>query len=315
MPEISVIICTYNPDRALLRQVVNAIAPQLESTNAELILIDNNSANPVRKEELGAASHKVQINQEKRQGLAFARAKGIALSNSNLLVFVDDDNVIDPEYLKSCLNTATGDPSLGVVAGRSTGAFSRAPGRAIRPHLERYAVRDLGDEMLYLSGKQWGLGEPYGAGMMVRKEIADAFVELIKRNGDHFQLGRNGDSLASGEDTLFSRLACKLGFRVAYDPKLHLTHVISPKRLTLGYLLRLLEAQAASHAVLESICGRCAPKPNWPLPVVIFLRFCSRLINQGPCDAFTSIWLDRGELYASRKIRKYGLQFTLDLDS
>lgn len=297
-PVLSVILCTYNPNRAVLDEAIASIARQQDAPAFEFILVDNNSSPALDAARLAPlpAAARPRLVIEPRQGLSFARSRGIAEAGAGLLCFIDDDNVLDPGYLASAARIGAEHPELGAFAGRAIGRFGRAPSWLHRRHIARYAVRDHGPEPIHGSGARWGPWEPIGAGLVVRSDIAGHFRAMVEASEDAAGLGRTGRSLASGEDSLISRIADRLGYEVGYRPELSLEHIIAPGRLSLRYLLGLVEAQARSQVVLDRICARSAPPPppRWRQPDLLARRFVSRIRTPGLDEAITHIWWDRG---------------------
>src|SRR5829696_8579496 len=102
MPKLSVVICTYNPDDKIFGQcLAGIIAASKRLAPNEILIIDNNSAEPVRSKEfvrdfiVQVSSAKV-INETK-QGLTPARLRGIKETSGDLIIFIDDDNFIDED--------------------------------------------------------------------------------------------------------------------------------------------------------------------------------------------------------------------------
>ena len=99
--KMSVVVCTHNPHEERLGRVMESLREQtLGRGEWELLLIDNAS-----KERLSgrvdlswhpAGRHIV----EEELGLTPARLRGIAESRGELLVWVDDDNVLNRIYLE-----------------------------------------------------------------------------------------------------------------------------------------------------------------------------------------------------------------------
>src|SRR5262245_61510732 len=121
MNELSVIICSHNPRRDYLRRVIDALRNQnLSKDRWELLLVDNASdASLARAWDLSwhaNARHAV----ETEIGLASARMRGIREASSDLLVFVDDDNVLNPDYLSEALRIKSEWPMLGVWGSGAT---------------------------------------------------------------------------------------------------------------------------------------------------------------------------------------------------
>src|SRR5450631_1561319 len=99
--EISVIICTHNPRPHYLSRVLAALRSQtLPMEQWELLVIDNASQEPLTADTWDLSWHpRARLIREDELGLAPARMRGMRESLAELLVFVDDDNILDPSYL------------------------------------------------------------------------------------------------------------------------------------------------------------------------------------------------------------------------
>src|SRR5208337_1906590 len=98
--KISLILCTHNPRMDYLQRVLGALRGQsLSKSEWELLVIDNRSTDPLAQR-LDLCWHPHgQVVREELVGLALARLCGIDHSRGEIIVFVDDDNVLDPAYL------------------------------------------------------------------------------------------------------------------------------------------------------------------------------------------------------------------------
>src|SRR5712691_6902938 len=97
----SVIICTHNPRMDYLARVLTALKEQTRSKELwELLFIDNASDEPLAGRVYLSWQPNAKHVRETAIGLTSARIRGINESRGNLLVFVDDDNVLDRDYLE-----------------------------------------------------------------------------------------------------------------------------------------------------------------------------------------------------------------------
>src|SRR5688572_23051795 len=132
MMKLSVIICTYNPDKAIFKKCLDQIAEASKQfTPFEIIIVDNNSTIPISSHDyinsfLGSWSM-ARIVIEEKQGLTPARLRGITESNGDLLIFVDDDNFIDSDYFARAAEISTTYPFIGAFSGRVTLTYDREP--------------------------------------------------------------------------------------------------------------------------------------------------------------------------------------------
>src|SRR4051812_10076048 len=95
--KLTVAVCTYNPDRQLLLRAVGAIVSQLPSS-AELLVIDNNSS-PSLAETRALDGYPLRLIRESRQGLTAARERAIEDATGDVILFADDDNILENGYL------------------------------------------------------------------------------------------------------------------------------------------------------------------------------------------------------------------------
>jgi len=98
--------------------------------------------------------------------------------------------------------------------------------------------------------------EPYGAGMWVRRVVAEHYRQVIARRPEQIYLDRVGGKLLGGGDTELCRCAYALGLGVGIFRALRLTHIIPRSRLEESYLLELVESMTYSHTLLSYFAGR-----------------------------------------------------------
>jgi glycosyltransferase involved in cell wall biosynthesis len=176
---------------------------------------------------------------EPRLGLTAARCTGISAARGEAIVFVDDDTVLDEDYLERAGELLRREKHVGAAGGRIAGEFEIPVESWMLEALGNLAIRNFGDRpiraLIYDEPGPW---EPCGAGMVIRTVIAQSYSEEALTSEGH-RTDRVGSSLSSGGDTELARTACDLGFYLAYEPTLRLTHLIPKERLTLGYLARI----------------------------------------------------------------------------
>lgn len=235
---ISVVLPTHNPDPARLPRVLDSLARQtLNPEYWELVLVDNASVSPVTlNAPLLQAKIRHQVVVESHPGLTFARLRGLSESRAPLCVFVDDDNVLAPDYLENACTLMESNPSLGALGGRSIPEFERQPEPWMGEFHGLLALRDLGDKPLLASwNHEYPECAPIGAGMVLRREAARAWLE----SSPSHLTDRRGKELSSGGDNDIVLCLLKAGWKVAYEPSLVLTHLIPANRLEPDYLARL----------------------------------------------------------------------------
>ena len=117
--KISVIRCSHNPRMDYLQRTLGTLRSQTPPmTDWELLLVDNRSDDPLDGRVSLTWQPAGRIVREDKLELAKARMHGIAESCGDLIVFADDDNLLQPDYLVQCQGIADPRPKLGVWGAR-----------------------------------------------------------------------------------------------------------------------------------------------------------------------------------------------------
>jgi glycosyltransferase involved in cell wall biosynthesis len=250
--DISVVVCTRNPRPDYLRRVLEALRQQTLSTNRwELLVVDNASDDPLHARVDLSWHPRGRCVREAACGLTPARVRGIVESRANLLAFIDDDNVAGPDFLEVAVRTVARFPYLGAFGpGLLEPEFEVQPTAMIRPYVRLLAIRAT-PAPLYSTDAADPRAIPWGAGLIVRRSVAEAWLSLIEKLDITAMLGRSGDRLFSGEDDLFSWAAVSTGMGFGIYPDLRVTHLIAGPRVSERYLLRLAHDHALSHGILR----------------------------------------------------------------
>jgi glycosyltransferase involved in cell wall biosynthesis len=270
---ISVIIPTRNPHPGRLAQALEGLATQtLPSSDWEVVLVDNGSDTPQTDTALAGLPVETRVIREPSIGLTPARLAGINAAHGDVLVFVDDDNILDRSYLTAVADSFAARPSLGAAGGPVVPLWEAPPPKWTQEFHSLLALRDLGPEVrIALAGGKahWPEFAPVGAGLAVRRSHAAAYAVAVQRDPRRRRLDRNGGSLASGGDNDLVFTCLRAGGQVAYLPELKLTHLIPSGRLECAYLCRLNRAIQRSWVSVLNIHGiRPWPGiPRWSLPI------------------------------------------------
>ena len=273
MPKLTVIICSHNPREDYLRRTLGSLRSQtLPKNEWELLLIDNASLSPLAKTwDLSWQANGRHV-VESQLGLAAARVRGIKESGSDLLVFVDDDNILNESYLARALEIKVRWPILGAWgSGAISPEFELEPATDLKDLVRFLAIRET-DKPCWSNVYPCRGAIPWGAGLCVRKTVADAYSRA-NSEGAILITGRQGVSLSAGDDNEIAYLACRLGLGMGVFPKLKLTHLIPKKRVSRNHLLKLVEGAEASDVLLEYKWeGYLPPSPFRPRGILSILK-------------------------------------------
>jgi len=159
------------------------------------------------------------------------------------MCIVDDDNWLAPDYVQNGFDILESHPEVGLLGGRTTGAFEVEPPAWFPQYQHYYAV---GTPVLYDGDVPRPVDdgpvvdfELWGAGLFVRRSI---WEEMTKLNFESLLSGRKGKDLVAGEDHELCYVARLLGYTLWYSSSLSLVHFMTKARLTTKYRDQLLRA-------------------------------------------------------------------------
>lgn len=234
---VSIVVCTLNPNERYLVRCLDAIASQLpHGGRVECLIVDNGSETPVA-DLASVRGRDVRIVREERPGLTAARARGVAEAQYEVLIFVDDDNVLASDYVSAAC-TLFADLRIGALSGAVLPEYETPPPSWFLRFEEAIAVRRLPPDHLHLTAvPAFTSFFPIGAGLCIRRDVLRRYFAEYS-DAQRIE-GRIGDSLSSGEDIDIALAAIRWGFLVGSSGSLRLTHIIPPRRTTVRYVAAL----------------------------------------------------------------------------
>lgn len=233
---LSVILCTYNRDRYIYPVLQSIAQGDLPYADYEIVFVNNNSTDNTEAECRRFQADHPDINLrycvESLQGLSHARNCGIRNAQGDILVYVDDDALVNPQYLSTYADFFQRNPHAVAAGGPILPQYDGCE----EPSWMSHYTRQLVTGKLYLGEKEREFSKgayPGGGNAAYRKSVFDA-VGLFNTD-----LGRKGNSLIGAEEKdLFDKMTSR-GMRFYYLPTAILYHLIPPKKLTKDYFDRL----------------------------------------------------------------------------
>lgn len=267
--DISVIICSHRPRADFLDETLRGLMAQtLDRAEWELLCIDNANPEPLAGKVDLRWHPRGRLLVEPRLGLTRARLLGIREAQGDLLVFVDDDNVLAPNYLTCATEISREWTKLGAWGGQCLPRYEAEPDPVLRKYLPMLGIRELKRDV-WSNLPIWQTA-PIGAGMCVRREVARSYAGRVAQDENRARLGRIGGQLFSGEDYDLVYSAHELGLGSGVFTRLRLTHLIAAHRVTPEYLARLCEGTFYSNALVNHFCGLPPERTGWTRRLIAF---------------------------------------------
>lgn len=237
MIKIAVAIPVYNPPPEHIGPTLDALRVQtLPLAEWELVLVDNRSRVPVPAN-LAAWHPHGKVIREETPGLVAARAAGFTHTTADVIVVVDQDNVLAPDFLEAALRIGREYPQLGTWGGVITARFER-PELAPPPGLFSLLTLRSAERDLWSNDPDHHDSTPWGAGLCVRRSVADTYLAALRRDPRKGKLDLCGDKRLAGGDTDLCYTGCDMGLGKGVFRALKLEHLIPAERCTSAYLCK-----------------------------------------------------------------------------
>jgi glycosyltransferase involved in cell wall biosynthesis len=248
----SIIICTYNPDFAIFTRLLNAVVSFTKNNSPafEVIVVDNNSQIPVsginEVKHLQRAVTDVTLITEKIPGLTAARIAGIQQAKYDWIIFFDDDNEPNADYLNVAITAIRQYPETGAW-GPGTIEVEYTEEHDVWLDTKKHLFQLRKEEKtLFATKKSWQPCYPYGTGLIIKKTIADAYAMKIK-SGRYTLSDRRGKSLSSGGDVQLVLTGIQMGYGAGIVAGLALSHLINSLKSNFFYLRKLQYGTASAY--------------------------------------------------------------------
>ena len=186
-------------------------------------------------------------------------------------MFVDDDNVLDLDFLETALRIGRERLFLGSWSGQCRPEFEQPLPDWTRRYWGNLVIRQF-ERDVWSNLPRLPDTMPCGAGLCVRRAAAEHYLLLHESGKRSFQFDRIGNSLLSGGDNDLAACACDIGLGIGLIASLRLTHLIPQVRLTEAYLTRLLEGITLTTTVLDSERGLVRVQRGFAGDVADFVR-------------------------------------------
>jgi glycosyltransferase involved in cell wall biosynthesis len=272
--DVTVAICTWNRARLLdatLAELCKMRVP--DGLDWEVVVVDNNSTDTTPSVvESYVGRLPIRRVVEPVAGIANARNCALRSARADLLLFTDDDVLVDDEWLNAYVEAARRWPDAGYFGGIITPWYELEPPSWIRENAEDLGpivgVRHLGATERVLGPDE----PPFGANVAFRRKA------FSTQRYDP-RLGRTRDDQVNGEDTTYARGLAAAGFQGVYVPSAKIKHYFVASRMTLAYVRAY--SVGAGRTEVRLVDPGADRVPRWVYRVLVesyVEYFCRRLI-------------------------------------
>jgi glycosyltransferase involved in cell wall biosynthesis len=234
--KIDLVVCTWNRAhqlKATLDSVTRLVVPY--QCQLRIIVVDNNSTDGTAEvlddfaKEKFFDRHRFLRLREIRQGHTYARNTAIEHADSDLMLWTDDDVIVDPFWVKSMVEFANAARDIAFFGGPIIAELRPACPEWVSQNWDVlkgcFADRQLGDERMVFSVDRL----PYGANFAVRTPLQVQFPFDV-------ELGRRGDQVMGEDELDVMRRWIAAGYKGCWVPDAKVVHVIDSPRITPEYV-------------------------------------------------------------------------------
>ncbi len=239
--KVTVAIPTYNRADFLRQTLAGLVAQQFPRDHYEVLVIDNNSRDHTR--EIVAAfkdCHPApRYVLETKQGLDYARNRAIAEARGEIILFGDDDILVQPDWIAQMAVPLIADAAarrIGAVGGEVIPVFPDGLPDWVREWHAPLAFRaDTGP----LPAKHCPMGANLALPAWVFEQLGPFHTALDRAAGNYF----------SGGDSEMVRRVRQAGLEVWFAPDAAVKHQMPASRTTFRYAARHAFDSARSRVI------------------------------------------------------------------
>ena len=296
---LSITICTYNRLEYLKKCLTSILDQTQGSQIIEINIIDNNSTDNTKNYIAERQKEFPEINYyiEKKQGISHARNLSFKVCKGDFLAFVDDDAVINKNWLESLLNELKTQNQNIVYGGPIYPKFETEPEKWID---KNYFVRKFKETDGFLGTIKSKEGFS-GGNMCISKNL------FLKSNKFNTEIGMTGGNLGLGEEPDFFYKLVKNNKEVKlYNiSEMSITHSEASYKLEKEYLRDRIILNA------NQFTKRTLFHEKFPMKIIIlkfklFIQtikliismFCQFFIPKHKFKFLKSFWIIRGMFQA-----------------
>jgi glucosyl-dolichyl phosphate glucuronosyltransferase len=274
VPDVSVIVATYNRCEVVRGAVESLMNQDSRGTSYEVIVVDNNSTDETRRtlEELCTKYEDLSYHFEPQQGVSYARNRGIAAARAPILAFTDDDIKPASDWVACVSEGFKRFPEADCIGGKVLPETkTEFPLWLTSKHWTPLALLDMGEEPVVLDVLN-------GPGLVAANLAVRAAV--FKEVG-LFQpeLQRVKSFIGSLEDHEFEMRLGGAKKRLMYLPELIVYAQVLDERLNKAYHRRWYRGHGHFYALMRNQQFESSKARLFDVPSHLYRRTCSNVVD------------------------------------
>jgi len=242
--KVSVVLCTYAESmyEDFTEAAESILSQDYDDVELVVVVDGDNSLHQLIKQDMNSRENVILHCNNKNLGLSKSRNVGVELSSGDVVAFIDDDAVSDPEWIDELVSAYEQHNAIAV-------------GGKMIPRWVAGKPSFLPEEFYWLVGVTHrgfadGPGEvrnTFGSNISFRSGV---FEEL---GGFDADMGRQGDKNLQSEETLLcAEMQTKFGKGVWYNPNAVVEHKVFKYRTEFCWLVDRAFWQGYSKRAMES---------------------------------------------------------------
>jgi len=242
---ISVVICCYADERFEgLLAAVDSVRRQSSPPVEVVVVVDHNAGLLDRVR--AARPNVLTVQSREPQGLSGARNAGIAATRGEIVAFLDDDAVAEPDWLER-IAAPYADENVAGVGGAILAAWRQGRPRWFPEEFDWV----VGCTYRGLPTRPTALRNLIGANMSFRRSALEA------AGGFAAEMGRTGSYPLGNDDTEFCIRARRAlpGRVLLYEPRARVRHTVPAARASWSYFRTRCFAEGLAKAALTAVSG------------------------------------------------------------
>ena len=246
-PLISVVICTHNRSKYLLKAIRSVLGQDYPEDRYELVVIDNASTDSTADQVRPFLdTGRLRYVLEPELGISFARNTGWREAAGRYIAYLDDDAVASPGWLSAIEKAFQFAPDAGAVGGRVDPIWeAKRPDWLADDLVESLGVINWAEKPKIIPDlrMEW----------LVTANMAVPASVVTEIGGFETRLGRVGKTQVRGEDTFFQKQVIRRGYPCYYYPDMVVRHHVPASRLNKQWFRKRYYTQGIAKALTRMV--------------------------------------------------------------